>query len=333
MNNLLLLAALGAGYVYFTKPKTTTKKSTTTPKTEPPPKNGKLVAGSKEIGYEIYDCNKLIIYNTQKAYDYAFNLGLETEELYGQFDDILFGKCFEDAKDLTLIKQTFNSLEKAKFAFNLLKYAFSGYLANMPLMKDDIINHIKGIKSKFVEYLGFKSDDFDVELIVKNIDLPKDKGFVITNCQTFNVTDPVKMKKYMDNLLIYTFNLTNYKDSDFNAPFDFSVEVLKSISPECYAKVASNNFTKDNFIISYMFIMTAFFAYISFKYLMKDGVIDQLNWQESFASKEEWDAFMINAMKVLSDWVSPLFIKFDLNDAKMQEYVIQIQKSGKYPVE
>lgn len=35
MNNLLLLAALGAGYVYFKKPKAVTKKSTK-PKVETP---------------------------------------------------------------------------------------------------------------------------------------------------------------------------------------------------------------------------------------------------------------------------------------------------------
>lgn len=336
MNNLLLLGALAAGYVYFTKPKTTTKKSTDAKakvevKTEPIPKDAVLSIGSKEIGYAIYDCNLLIIYDAQKAYNYAAQLGSTVTENLGQFDELLFGKCFEDAKDIVGIKQLLNTKEKAIFVFNLLKYIVSGYVSIYLDQKDLLLEMLQDIKTKLVDTLGFNASDFNVSL-AKVGPFPLDRGFSVTNCEKFIVTDSVKMKKYMDNLLISTFNSTNYKDSDFNAPFDFAVEVLKLVSPECYAKVASNNFTKDNFIISYMFIMTAFFAYISFKYLMKDGVIDQLNWQESFASKEEWETFMISVMKVLSDWVSPLFIKFDLNDVKMQEYVIQIQNAGKYPV-
>jgi hypothetical protein len=334
MNNLLLLGALAAGYVYFTKPKTTTKKTTTTPKTETPPKNGKLVAGSKEIGYEIYDCNKLIIYNSQKAYDYAFELGLETEELNGQFDDILFGKCFENAKDdLSKVKQVFNSLEKAKFAFNLFRYAFSGYIANTPAWKDEIIDNLKLIKSKFVDYLGFNSNDFDVNLIVK--DLPKNKGFIITNCDKFTVTDPVKMKSYMDEAMISLFNSSNYKEKDGEAPyapFDFAVQFLKQISPECYDRLVSEKISKDNFIISYMFIVASFLAYISFRFLMKDGVFIPDNWKETFGSLEEWSAYMTAANEILANWVNPLYVQFGLDNQKMTDLITQIGQVGKYPL-
>lgn len=329
MNNLLLLGALAAGYVYFTKPKTTTKKSS--PKTETIPKDAILSAGSKEIGYEIYDCDKLVIYDAKKSYKYAFDLGTTVKEDLGQFDDLLFGQCFENAKDIVRLKKIINTSEKAVFVFNLFKNIISGYFLNHG-EKDEMIEKLQEIKNVLITTLGFDTSKFEIGLIINDNPIPLEKGFTITNCEKFTVTDSVKMKKYMDDLLVSTFNSTNYKDDDFNAPFDFAVEMLKLISPECYSKLVSNNFTKDNFIISYMFIMTAFFAYISFKYLMKDGVIDQLNWQESFASKEEWDAFMINVMKVLSDWVSPLFIKFDLSDVKMQEYVIQIQNAGKYPL-
>ena len=115
MNNLLLLGALAAGYVYFTKPKTTTKKSNETKKTEsktePIPKDAVLSIGSKEIGYAIYDCNLLIIYDAQKAYNYAAQLGSTVTENLGQFDELLFGKCFEDAKDIVGIKQLLNTKE------------------------------------------------------------------------------------------------------------------------------------------------------------------------------------------------------------------------------
>lgn len=331
MNNLLLLLGLAAGYVYVTKPKTATKKSTITPKTETPPKNGKLVAGSKEIGYEIYDCNKLIIYNAQKAYDYAFELGLETEELNGQFDDILFGKCFENAKDdLSKVKQVFNSLEKAKFAFNLFRYAFSGYIANTPVWKDEIIDNLKLIKSKFVDYLGFNSNDFDVNLIVK--DLPEDKGFIITNCQTFKVTDPLKMKAFNEGAFQSAYNSSEYKDNDVNAPFDFAVDALKLFSPECYAKITSKNFSKDNFVIAVTIIASGFVEYIGRKYIVKDGKADPEYWKESFATKEEFDSYMLSANKVLQDWVQPLLIKFGFTEESLKALVDEIQKTGKYPV-
>ena len=142
MNNLLLLLGLAAGYVYVTKPKTATKKTTT----ETPPKNGKLVAGSKDVGYEIYDCNKLIIHNTKKAYDYAFTLGYNMKEYDKNLDDILISDCLEDVDNR---KKILNSSDKAKFVFNLFKYAISGYLSSHfdPLDEEMMIEKLAKIKT------------------------------------------------------------------------------------------------------------------------------------------------------------------------------------------
>jgi hypothetical protein len=344
MNNLLLLAALGAGYVYFKKPKAVTKKSTKpkvetpkaeTPKVETPPKNGKVTSGSKDVGYEIYDCNKLIIYDNQKAYDYAFDLGANTKELNGQFDDIFFGKCFEDPKDLTNLMKITENVDKAKFIFNLMKYALSGYATNHPDEKDDLLSTLNSIKNKLDDLLNIDVSDFDVSLVKQNVKLPLDKGFIIVNCDKFTVTDSVKMKSYMDEAMISLFNSSNYKEKDGEAPyapFDFAVQFLKQISPECYDRLVSEKISKDNFVISYMFIVASFLAYISFRFLMKDGVFIPDNWKETFGSLEEWTAYMTAANEVLANWVNPLYVQFGLDNQKMTDLITQIGQVGKYPL-
>lgn len=337
MNNLLLLGALAAGYVYFTKPKTTTKKSTETkktePKTEPIPKDAVLSIGSKEIGYAIYDCNLLIIYDAQKAYNYAFDLGLNTEELNGQFDDILFGKCFENAKDdLTAIKKAFNSSEKAKFAFNLLRYAYSGFIVNTPVWKDEIIEQLKSIKSKFVDYLGFDASNFDISLIVNNNPLPLNKGFTIKNCETLIVTDSIKMKKYTEGTFQQAFESSNFKATDPNAPFDFAVDTLKILAPDCYAKITSKNFNKDNFVISSALIFSGFIAYLSFRFMVKNGQVQNDAWKDSFETIDEFNAYLVSANKVLQDWIQPLLIKFGFTEESLKALYEEIQKVGKYPI-
>jgi hypothetical protein len=335
MNNLLLLAALGAGYVYFTKPKTTTKKTTTTPKTEPKiepiPKDAVLSVGSKEVGYAIYDCNLLIIYDAQKAYNYAAKLGAGLTENNGQFDDLLFGKCFENAKDLIGIKTLLNTKEKAVFAFNLLKNIISGYASIYLDEKAGLLETLYEIKTKLVEVLGFDSDNFDVSLV--NVGpFPLDKGFTITNCQTFKITDPVKMKAFSEGAFQSAYNSSEYKDNDINAPFDFAVDVLKLFSPECYAKITSKNFSKDNFVIAVMIIASGFVEYIGRKYIVKDGKVDPEYWKEFFATKEEYDMYMLSANKVLQDWIQPLLIKFGFTEESLKALVDEIQKVGKYPV-
>jgi len=343
MNNLLLLAALGAGYVYFKKPKAVTKKSTKpkvetpkaeTPKVETPPKNGKVTSGSKDVGYEIYDCNKLIIYDNQKAYDYAFDLGANTKELNGQFDDIFFGKCFEDPKDLTNLMKITENVDKAKFIFNLMKYALSGYATNHPDEKDNLLSTLKSIKNKLDDLLNFDVSGFDVSLINQNMQLPLDKGFIIVNCDKFTVTDYFKMQNFISEVILNEFNQfiielknSKYGVEDIHGPFDFAVKVLQKISPECYDKVVINNLTKDQFIISFMFMMTSYLSFISFAFSEND------QWKSIFPSQLIFTNWLNNAMGVFKEWYSPYFQKFGLDDDQIKDLFEAIQKSGKYPVE
>lgn len=337
MNNLLLLGALAAGYVYFTKPKTTTKKSTskTEPKvevkTESIPKDAILSIGSKEIGYAIYDCNLLIIYDANKAYNYAAQLGSTVTENLGQFDELLFGKCFEDAKDIAGIKQLLNTKEKAIFVFNLLKYIVSGYVSIYLDQKDLLLELLQDIKTKLVDSLGFNASDFNVSL-VKVGPFPLEKGFTITNCEKLTVTDSIKMKKYTEGTFQHAFESSNFKATDPNAPFDFAVNTLKILAPDCYAKIISDKFNKDNFVISSAFIFSGFIAYLSFRFMVKDGQIQNDAWKDSFETIDEFNAYLVSANKVLQDWIQPLLIKFGFTEESLKALYEEIQKVGKYPV-
>lgn len=336
MNNLLLLGALAAGYVYFTKPKTTTKKSTEAKakveaKTEPIPKDAVLSIGSKEIGYAIYDCNLLIIYDAKKAYNYAAQLGSTITENLGQFDELLFGKCFEDAKDIAGIKQLLNTKEKAIFVFNLLKYIISGYVSIYLDQKGLLLELLEDIKTKLVDSLGFDASDFNVSL-AKVGPFPLEKGFTIKNCETLIVTDSIKMKKYTEGTFQQAFESSNFKATDPNAPFDFAVDTLKILAPDCYAKITSKNFNKDNFVISSALIFSGFIAYLSFRFMVKNGQVQNDAWKDSFETIDEFNAYLVSANKVLQDWIQPLLIKFGFTEESLKALYEEIQKVGKYPI-
>lgn len=160
----------------------------------------------------------------------------------------------------------------------------------------------------------------------------EDKGFIITNCDTLIVTDSIKMKKYTERTFKKAFDSSNYKGNDVNAPFDFAVNTLKLLAPDCYNKIISKDFTKDNFVISSALIMLGFVAYLSFKYMIKDGELQNDVWKYSFKTKDEFAAFLISANKVLQDWFQPLLIKFDLTEESLTTLFNEIQKVGKYPV-
>lgn len=162
MKNLPLLL-LGAGAVYLVAKKPSTK----TTSTETIPKNATLSAGSKEIGYAIYDCEKLVIFDSKKAYNHAFDLG-STLDQPNKLDDLLFGVCFDSPEDISKFKQMINTKEKAILVFNLFKYLLSGYGKNHQDYdtQDEILAELNSIKIKMTSF-GYNSNDFKVEIIKK----------------------------------------------------------------------------------------------------------------------------------------------------------------------
>lgn len=162
MKNLPLLL-LGAGAVYFIAKKPAAK----TGNSEAIPKNATLSAGSKEIGYAIYDCEKLVIFDSKKAYDHVFDLG-STLDQANKLDDLLFGVCFDSPEDILKFKQMINTKEKAILVFNLFKYLLSGYGKNHQDYdtQDEILAELNSIKIKMTSF-GHNSTDFKVEIIKK----------------------------------------------------------------------------------------------------------------------------------------------------------------------
>lgn len=160
MQSTSTLLALAGLFAAFTLGKRSVAKTTTVPK------NAKLVAGSKETGYAIYDCNLLIIYNAKKAYSYAFDLGLKIDQNSGHFDEILVGDCFED--DSEYGKKIVNTKEKTIFILNLLKYYFSGYVANHPEDSDNKLKKLESLKENFAELTKFDISSFKVEIVKKS---------------------------------------------------------------------------------------------------------------------------------------------------------------------
>ena len=173
---ILPLLALGGGLYFFTQNKKSPK---------PEPITSKI--GSKEIGYEIINCNKLIIYDKEKAFQFAFSMGAleavkaQTNPDYSvQAETLLLGTCFEqyesenfkteeekvNAKNklINQFKKLFNTKEKAKFYFEMEQWLLTG------LVKADIFNlesatyHLSQTKDNFSKYTGYDTSDLVVQL-------------------------------------------------------------------------------------------------------------------------------------------------------------------------
>lgn len=130
--------------------------------------NTKPNPGSKEVGYSIKDCINLTIYDQKTALDHSYNLGTIVDNPT-KIDDILFGGCFENAKDENGIKKIISTPEKAKFVFEMMKYAYSGFITkseNIELETEQLLKSLNDIKLKLTT-LGFNTSDFKVELVKK----------------------------------------------------------------------------------------------------------------------------------------------------------------------
>lgn len=158
MKSVFPLFALGIGAWFLSKPKATQTES----------KSKGIVIGSKEErGYVITNCN-LTIYDEQKAYDYAFNLGVE-EAKKGKWNTAalkfnLFGDCLSNDKKG---KQLMNTKEKALFIFNLHKFVSSGVVTIDESYTKDKLDSLTNLKNTITKVLGFDTSDFKVELVKK----------------------------------------------------------------------------------------------------------------------------------------------------------------------
>ncbi len=159
MKSVFPLILLGAGAWFLAKPKTNTEKATSSGKG--------IVTGSKERGYIITNCN-LVIYDEQKAFDYAYSLGVE-EAKKGKWNTPalkfnLFGDCLSnDEKG----KQLMNTKEKALFIFNLHKFVSSGVVSIDESFTKDKLDSLTNLKTTIAKVLGIDTSDFKVELVKK----------------------------------------------------------------------------------------------------------------------------------------------------------------------
>lgn len=172
---LLPLLALGGAIYLFTKdkkyPSSSSKSESVTSK-----------IGSKEIGYEIINCTKLIIHNKDKAFEYAFNIGA-LEAIKGQKLDpskltpevLLLGNCFEKyeseyfnteqeklaAKDKAIaqFKKLFNTKDKAKFYFELEQWLYTGLVKVGLVDPEFALQQLNKTKDNFAKITGYDVSD------------------------------------------------------------------------------------------------------------------------------------------------------------------------------
>lgn len=139
--------------------------------------------GSKDVGYEIINCNKVIIYDEKKAFSYAFTFGAaEATKNAGKFewDDQIFeeslvGDCLEKLEDKKTYKTKEDAMKAAKkffynktvvkFIYNLFRYLYGGYvtISMDDLIKLDFINELIKMKDAFKE-MGFDTTDLQTNL-------------------------------------------------------------------------------------------------------------------------------------------------------------------------
>jgi len=160
---ILPLVLLGAGAWFLTKPKKETKSENS---------SKGIVTGSKERGYIITNCN-LVIYDEQKAFDYAFNLGADnTKPDYNGCNSLktaplefrLLGDCISNENKAKSLMKT---KEDALFIFELMKFFASGIASKSLAMEQWGLANLEKFKSITNKLLGFDTSNFKVELVKK----------------------------------------------------------------------------------------------------------------------------------------------------------------------
>lgn len=148
--------------------------------------------GSKEIGYEIINCNKVIIYDKEKAYQYMFELGKKEGSTIHEDGhsfspgDIVLGleKCLsieqmkKDSKVksdeemmkivMPKLKKIYSSQEIAEFIFNLHKYLMSGYAIGRESEEvEEVALDFLEQNKNLIESLGYSVENLNIEVIGK----------------------------------------------------------------------------------------------------------------------------------------------------------------------
>lgn len=176
MNTLPII--LGGGLLAFIlmnrKAKSTTPSESITSK-----------IGSKEVGYEIINCNKVIIYDENKAFEYAYSLAVndalqnfnKDEYKISADPSILVGDCLEQFDDkvkyktkedaLIGAKKFFKNKIVVKFIFNLLKYYGSGYASVDDTYTTAALTNANKMKDVFKD-MGFDVTDLQTNLVIIN---------------------------------------------------------------------------------------------------------------------------------------------------------------------
>lgn len=163
--NLLPIFALGVGAYFLTKkkPASTTSSSVI--------KNDSKI-GSKDIGYEIINCSTVKIYNEQKAFQYAFQIGSQQGLLQNaNVESFLVGDCFEQLEAGTkedaikFAKKFFSNKVTVRFIFNLFRFAKSGYALTSGNTEDSKTD-LQSLKNNLKE-LGIDTTDLQTELVVE----------------------------------------------------------------------------------------------------------------------------------------------------------------------
>lgn len=164
---IIPLLLLGGGAYFLTKKKSATTSSS-------PIQNDSKI-GSKDIGYEIINCNTVKIYNEQKAFQYAFTIGSQQGmNQNANVESFLVGDCFEQLEDwekekaIAFIKNFYKNKVTLRFVYNLFRFAYSGY-ALTSQDKETAQNQLNDLKQKFKSF-GFDTNDLQSSLV---IEMPK----------------------------------------------------------------------------------------------------------------------------------------------------------------
>lgn len=177
MKILPLLALAGGAYFFMNKDK---KKATST-------ETVTSRVGSKEIGYEIINCNKLIIHDKEKAFQWAFGLGaleaikLQSQQPISSVEMLLLGDCFEKfefenfktdeekikAKEQVIaqFKKLLNTKAKAKFLFELYQWTYTGFVKALISEPVYVLDALAKMREQLIaKTLGYDVSDLIVEL-------------------------------------------------------------------------------------------------------------------------------------------------------------------------